>query len=157
MAFSTKDRHLYLCVDGVQHQGQVSLPVCGWCSAPRTGVFACVWMVFSTKDRHVPLCVDGVQHQGQMVFSTKDRHLYLCVDGVQHQGQVCLPVFGWCSAPRTGVFACVRMVFSTQSCMWMVFSTKDRCVCLCVDGVQHQGQHQGQVCLPVWMVFSTKC
>ncbi|KAI8498931.1 putative glycerol kinase 5 [Branchiostoma belcheri] len=107
--------------------------------------------------------VDGVQHQGQvrlrvwMVFSTKDRCVCLCVDGVQHQGQVCLPVCGWCSAPRTGVFACV----------WMVFSTKDRCVCLCVDGVQHQGQ----VCLPVcgwcsaprtgvfacvWMVFSTK-
>ncbi|KAI8519874.1 barbed-end actin filament uncapping [Branchiostoma belcheri] len=35
------------------------------------------------------------------------------------------------TAPRTDVFACV----------WMVFSTKDRCVCLCVDGVQHQGQH----------------
>ncbi|KAI8512675.1 corticospinal neuron axon guidance through spinal cord [Branchiostoma belcheri] len=165
MAFSTKDMCVCLCVDGVQHQGHVCLPVCGWCSAPRTGVFACVWIVFSTKDRCV--CV-------RMVFSskdsTKDMCVCLCVDGVQHQGQVCLPVCGWCSAPRTGVFACV----------WMVFSTKDRCVCLCVDGVQHQGhvclcvdgvQHQGQVCLPVcgwcsaprigvfacvWMVFSTK-
>ncbi|KAI8495050.1 Fibrinogen- domains (FReDs) [Branchiostoma belcheri] len=42
-------------------------------------------------------------------------------------------------------------------CMWMVFSTKDRCVFLYVDGVQYQGQYQGQVCFPVfWMVFSTK-
>ncbi|KAI8509714.1 hypothetical protein Bbelb_121420 [Branchiostoma belcheri] len=65
MVFSTKDRHVCLCVDGVQHQGQVCLPVCGWCSAPRTGMFTCVWMVFSTKDRHVCLCVDGVQYQGQ--------------------------------------------------------------------------------------------
>ncbi|KAI8499862.1 hypothetical protein Bbelb_221790 [Branchiostoma belcheri] len=69
MEFSTKDRYVYLCVDGVQHQGQhqgqVRLPVCGWCSAPRTGMFACVWMVFSTKDKRVCLCVDGVQHQGQ--------------------------------------------------------------------------------------------
>ncbi|KAI8514126.1 Smg-6, nonsense mediated mRNA decay factor [Branchiostoma belcheri] len=150
---STKDRCVCLCVDGVQHQGQTCLPVCGWCSALRTGVFACVWMVFSTKDRCVCLCVDDVQHQGQH----QGQVCYLCVDGVQHQGQVCLPVCGWCSALRTGVFACV----------WMVFSTKDRCVCLCVDGVQHQGQ----VCLPVcgwcsaprtgvfacvWMVFSTK-
>ncbi|KAI8503418.1 NAD(P)H-hydrate epimerase [Branchiostoma belcheri] len=50
MVFSTKDRHVYLCVDSVQHQGQA-------CS--------CVLKVFSTKDRHVHLCVDGVQHQGQ--------------------------------------------------------------------------------------------
>ncbi|KAI8501851.1 hypothetical protein Bbelb_202630 [Branchiostoma belcheri] len=45
----TKDRHVYLCVDGVQHQEDMVtcvrmvfstkktwLPVCGWCSAPRT-------------------------------------------------------------------------------------------------------------------------
>ncbi|KAI8511597.1 hypothetical protein Bbelb_106970 [Branchiostoma belcheri] len=155
---------------GLQHQGQACVSVCGWCSAPRTGMFAGVWMVFSTKD--------SVQHQGQaclpecgwysaprtgmfacvwIVFSTKDRHVYLCVDGAQHQGQ--------CSAPRTGMFTCVWMVFSTKD------STKDRHVYLCVDGVQHQGQ----ICLPVcgwcsaprtaprtgmfacvWMVFSTK-
>ncbi|KAI8487097.1 hypothetical protein Bbelb_351670 [Branchiostoma belcheri] len=72
MMFSTKDRHVYLCVDGVQHQGQACLPVCGWCSAPRTAMFACVLMVYGPKDRHV----------------------YLCVDGVQHQGQACLPVCG---------------------------------------------------------------
>ncbi|KAI8508723.1 exo-alpha-(2-_3)-sialidase, partial [Branchiostoma belcheri] len=62
-----------------------------------------------------------------------------------------------CSAPRTGVLIHV----------WMVFSTKDKYVCLCVDGVQYQGQ----VCLPVcgwcsvpgtgmfacvWMVFSAR-
>ncbi|KAI8482464.1 Cartilage matrix protein, partial [Branchiostoma belcheri] len=63
---STKDRCVYLCVDGVQYQGQVCLHVCGWCSAPRTGVFTCVWMVFSTKDRCVYMCVDGVQYQGQV-------------------------------------------------------------------------------------------
>ncbi|KAI8507871.1 hypothetical protein Bbelb_141110 [Branchiostoma belcheri] len=80
MVFSTRDRHVCLCVDDVQHQGQVCLPVCGWCSAPGTGMLACVWMVFSTRDRYV----------------------YLCVDGVQHQGQVCLPVCGWCSSPGTG-------------------------------------------------------
>ncbi|KAI8506331.1 hypothetical protein Bbelb_157580 [Branchiostoma belcheri] len=188
MVFSTRDRHVCLCVDGVQHQGQGCLPVCGWCSAPGTGVFACVWMVFSTrdrapgtgmfacvwmalstKDRCVCLCVDGVQHQRQaclpvcgwcsapgigmfacvwMVFSTRDRHVCLCVDGVQHQGQGCLPVCGWCSAPGTGLFVCVWMVFSTRDrgvCVWMMFSTRDRHVCLCVDGVKHQGQ----VCLPV--------
>ncbi|KAI8500636.1 NAD(P)H-hydrate epimerase [Branchiostoma belcheri] len=94
MVFSTKERHVHLCVDSVQHQGQACSPV---------------WIVFSTKDRHVHLCVDGVQHQGQacspvwIVFSTKDRHVHLCVDGVQHQGQTCLPVCGWCSAPRTGI------------------------------------------------------
>ncbi|KAI8495052.1 Protein unc-80 [Branchiostoma belcheri] len=179
---STKDKCVYLCVDGVQYQGQVFLPVCGWCSVPRTGVFICVWMVFSTKDstkdRCVYLCVDGFQHQGQvclpvcgwcsvprtyvftcvwMVFSTKNRCVFLCVDGVQYQGHVCLPVCGWCSVPRSGVFTCV----------WMVFSTKDRCVFLCVDGVQDQGQVCLLVCgwcsaprtvvfTCVWMVFSTK-
>ncbi|KAI8521161.1 Sperm-tail PG-rich repeat-containing protein 2 [Branchiostoma belcheri] len=51
----------------MKYQGQACLPVCGWCSVPRTGVFACVWIVFSTKDRHVCLCVDGVQHQGQEI------------------------------------------------------------------------------------------
>ncbi|KAI8507431.1 hypothetical protein Bbelb_148110 [Branchiostoma belcheri] len=49
-------------------------------------------------------------------------------------------------APRTDVFACVWMVFSTRDrcvvCVWMVFSTKDRSNCLCVDGVQHQGQDE---------------
>ncbi|KAI8521510.1 H/ACA ribonucleoprotein complex non-core subunit naf1 [Branchiostoma belcheri] len=82
---STNDGHV--CVDGVQHQGQVMF----------------VWMVFSTKDRsclgglcsaprtgHV--CVNGVQHQGQvmfvwMVFSTKDRS---CLGGL-------------CSAPMTEI------------------------------------------------------
>ncbi|KAI8507870.1 hypothetical protein Bbelb_141100 [Branchiostoma belcheri] len=151
-------------------------------------MFACVWMVFSTRDRDV--CV-------WMVFSIKDMNVCLCVDGVQHQGQhqghVCLPVCGWFSAPGTGGFACVWMVFPVPgtemfvcgwcsvpgtdmfACVWKVFSTRDRYVCLCVDGVQHQGQHQGQACLPVcgwcsapgtapgtgmfacvWMVFSTK-
>ncbi|KAI8506079.1 Low-density lipoprotein receptor domain class A, partial [Branchiostoma belcheri] len=162
MVFSTKDR--FTCVWMVfstKHQRQACLAVCGWCSAPRSGMFSCVWMVFSTKVRHVKLCVDGVQHQGQV---------YLCVDGVQHQGQACLAVCGWCSAPETGMFSCVWMVFSTKhqrqaclavcgwcsaprtgvfACVWMVFSTKDRHVCLCVDGVQHQGQHKGQACLPV--------
>ncbi|KAI8498748.1 hypothetical protein Bbelb_232010 [Branchiostoma belcheri] len=42
MVFNTKDRHtcLALCVDSFQHQGQayLSASVCGWCSAPRTGV-----------------------------------------------------------------------------------------------------------------------
>ncbi|KAI8519531.1 hypothetical protein Bbelb_027880 [Branchiostoma belcheri] len=74
------------------HQGQARLPVCGCCSAPRTGMFTCAWMVFSTKDMNV--------------------HLF--VDGVQHQGQECSPVCGWCSAPRTGMFTCVWMVFSTK-------------------------------------------
>ncbi|KAI8500579.1 hypothetical protein Bbelb_213970 [Branchiostoma belcheri] len=92
IVFSTKDRHVCLCVDGVQHQGQACSPVCGCCSAPRTGIFTCVWMVFSTKDRHV----------------------YMCVDGGQHQEQACSPVCGWCSAPRTGMFTCVWMVFSTK-------------------------------------------
>ncbi|KAI8495792.1 hypothetical protein Bbelb_262080 [Branchiostoma belcheri] len=73
MVFSTKDRCVCLCVDGVQHQGQACLPVCGWCSAPRTGMFACVWMVFSTKDRYVCLCVDGVQHQGQLYIQRGSR------------------------------------------------------------------------------------
>ncbi|KAI8483815.1 hypothetical protein Bbelb_384730 [Branchiostoma belcheri] len=47
MVFNTKDRHVYMC---------------GWCSAPRTGMFT---------------CVDGVRHQGQvslnvwMAFNTK--------------------------------------------------------------------------------------
>ncbi|KAI8503361.1 hypothetical protein Bbelb_191820 [Branchiostoma belcheri] len=98
-------------------------------SAPRTGMFTCVWIVISTKDRHIYQGMDGVQHQGQrsvprtgiftcvwMVFSTKDRHVHLCVDSVQYQGQACSPVCGWCSVPRTGMFTCV----------WMVFSTKDR-------------------------------
>ncbi|KAI8491112.1 PtdIns(3,5)P(2) sythesis regulation factor [Branchiostoma belcheri] len=65
IVFSTKDRHVHLCVDSVQHQRQTCLPVFGWYSAPRTGMFTCVWIVFSTKDRHVYLCVDSVQHQGQ--------------------------------------------------------------------------------------------
>ncbi|KAI8486291.1 HEAT repeat-containing protein 1 [Branchiostoma belcheri] len=136
--FSTKDRPVCgwcsaprtgLFVDGVQHQDR---PVSGWCSAPTTG-----------------LLVDGVQHQGQhqgqaclwMVFTTKDR-----------------PVCSWCSAPRTGLFV-DGVQHQGQACLWMVFSTKDRPVCgwcstprtgMCVDGVQHQGQ----ACL--WMVFSTK-
>ncbi|KAI8503855.1 Bax inhibitor 1 [Branchiostoma belcheri] len=161
-----------------RHQGQACLPVCGWCSALRTGMFACVWMVFSTKDRHVCLCVDGVQHQGQACLpvcgwcSALRTGMFACV-------------CGWCSAPRTGAFACVWTVFSTKdrtgafACVWMVFSTKDRCicvcmvftnkdmcVCLCVDGVQHQGQvylcvygvHQKRkgMFTCVWMVFSTK-
>ncbi|KAI8515431.1 hypothetical protein Bbelb_062440 [Branchiostoma belcheri] len=50
IVFSTKDRHVDLCVDGVQHQGQACSPVSGWCSALRTGMLTCVWMVFSTKD-----------------------------------------------------------------------------------------------------------
>ncbi|KAI8495650.1 hypothetical protein Bbelb_266220 [Branchiostoma belcheri] len=87
--------------------------VCGWCSVPRTGVFACLWMVFSTRD--VFACV-------WMVFSTKDSCVHLCMDGVQHQG---------------------HMVFSTKDIyVWLcvVFSTRDRHVYLCVDGAQHQGQ-----------------
>ncbi|KAI8500593.1 hypothetical protein Bbelb_214110 [Branchiostoma belcheri] len=65
IVFRTKDRHVHLCVDSVQHQGQACSPVCGCCSAPRTGMLTCVWIVFSTKDRHAHLCVDSVQHQGQ--------------------------------------------------------------------------------------------
>ncbi|KAI8521128.1 hypothetical protein Bbelb_008820 [Branchiostoma belcheri] len=106
MVFSTKDRCVYLCVDGVQHQGQANLTVCGWCSAPRIGMFVCVWMVFSTKDRRV--CA-------WMVFSTKDRYVHVCV--------------------------------------WKVFSTKDRYVCLCLDGVQHQGQ----VPLILPIIFTLVC
>ncbi|KAI8503298.1 hypothetical protein Bbelb_191190 [Branchiostoma belcheri] len=37
-----QDRHVYLCVDGVQHQRQACSSVCGWRSAPRTGMFTCV-------------------------------------------------------------------------------------------------------------------
>ncbi|KAI8495813.1 Neuronal acetylcholine receptor subunit beta-4 [Branchiostoma belcheri] len=51
-----------------KHQGQGRVPVYGWCSAPRTGQLAHVWMVFSTKDRSVSPCVDGVQHQGQLTY-----------------------------------------------------------------------------------------
>ncbi|KAI8510096.1 hypothetical protein Bbelb_125240 [Branchiostoma belcheri] len=46
--------------------------------------------------------------------------------------EMCLSVCGWHSAPRTET--------SVFTCVWMVFSTKDKCVYLCVDGVQHQGQ-----------------
>ncbi|KAI8479235.1 hypothetical protein Bbelb_430400 [Branchiostoma belcheri] len=60
MVFSTNDRHVHLCVDSVQYQGQA-------CSA--------VWIVFSTKDRHVHLCVDGVQYQGQACSPlSRDKH-----------------------------------------------------------------------------------
>ncbi|KAI8479344.1 hypothetical protein Bbelb_429190 [Branchiostoma belcheri] len=38
MVFSTKDRCVCQCVDGDQHQGQTCSSVCGWCSAPVTGV-----------------------------------------------------------------------------------------------------------------------
>ncbi|KAI8515851.1 hypothetical protein Bbelb_066640, partial [Branchiostoma belcheri] len=107
MVFSTKDRCVCLCVEGVQHQGQV----------------------FSTKDRCVCLWVDGVQHQGQ-VFSTKDR--FACGWMVFSTGTKDRFACGW-MVFSTDMFACVGKVFSTKdrfACVGKVFSTKDRFACV---------------------------
>ncbi|KAI8492629.1 hypothetical protein Bbelb_296700 [Branchiostoma belcheri] len=112
MVFSTKDRHVYLCVDGVQPQGQAFLPVV-FSTKDRTGVFTCMWIVFSNKDRHVYLCVESVQHQGweclpaywthQTVVPRGDPSLEL-INKVAPRTVV--SVCGWCSAPGTDMSVC---------------------------------------------------
>jgi len=129
----------------VQCQGQVCSP------GGTIGILNCIWTECAPGSDALTFLND-VPHQADVRLAVGGwcsvPHIYLC---------------GRCSAPGTSLFTCVdgfqHHIFTGMlncarwtapgagvfTCVCRVFSTRGRCVHLCVYGVQHQGQ----VCSPV--------